>query len=711
MLVVGEGKSTTENKIAFLSNLLSLGYEVAESHKFNDSILENYSSILFELKKMKAGHVDYVPLFLNFPEETPELDSHFLKRFVGLYSNYFGIITEGKEMDSGVIVPEWLFDLENFGADPLTQFQDRALFENGIEKQNERKDDVNVVLHKLRFVTQDEANRIGIEYLNDIICANSSIKETLKEDVEALLEIFGSKSIDIEGVTFKETKAYLLQYFWEKQDYEAVSNLVTSPTDLLRLFAKLTDGDISLSQEIKFPKFKTRQRKIIIKILDRFSNLAEDLNRHRGLWLSIGKGLHVGVYKNKFPNAVNAFNKLRNEKIETWNSKLEQRFEEKSFDGVLELLIKRPGEFARRLHHVLRLANSHKEAKEAIELFRSVSNKVPLKTLLLLESYFLSFNKLNKRAFFNKKGKIKVISNNLPKIESKTHKVLNGIINTAIEEKIKNEKPSWEGKKVWVDESLKTLTVPLQQRKASESFLTFGRGSRIKFKDDKVLRLFVWWKQKYNRTDLDLSVVTFDKQMDYLGHVSYTRLRNGSMVHSGDITSAPYGAAEFIDIEIDSLGSDVRYVAPQIYRFAGDSFADMDECYAGWMVREKTDSSRKSFDIKTVKNAVSLNGFSAYNIPMLVDIKDKEIIFVDLYIKGRQFGNNVENSLNSVSVVSQEVSRMIETKPNIWRLVEHNYKARGAEIISNKEEADITIGFEDCDYNALEAENILSEFL
>ena len=92
------------------------------------------------------------------------------------------------------------------------------------------------------------------------------------------------------------------------------------------------------------------------------------------------------------------------------------------------------------------------------------------------------------------------------------------------------------------------------------------------------LRFFIYWKQKHNnRTDIDLSVAYFDKSLTSLGHVSWTNLREGFTTHSGDITSAPDGASEFIDINIKkaietALANEVNSVA--FCGFSGGSSYD-----------------------------------------------------------------------------------------------------------------------------------------
>lgn len=704
-------------KAIFMSELASLGYESLEHGNYSDSVLQHHKLIIDTLTKLKAGHVAYVPLFTKFPDEIPSDEEHLARRVFGFVANKIGLFNEGRELDSGMIVPEWLFDLEDYGADPITQFQDKELFEKGKANQAARESDSSVSLSPVRFVTPRQAFDAGIQFLHNVLYAGSSVKETLKGDVEMLLAYYADTIragfIDGEKVTFKENKAYLLKFFWERGDYDLVKDLVSAPTDLLRLFAALTDSDISLAEKIKFPKLSRLQRRWVMHILDGHKNLAEDMVRYRGLWLAIGKNIHAGEHRKLSPNAADAFDALRNARITTWNSAIEQRMNDNApMRDILEQLSERPGEFARRLHHVLRLSTHQRTQARVVNAFEQVADRVSPKTLFLLDRYFASFDAKQHRAVINKKGRIKVMENTLPDLDDEIRGRLVSIIQKALVNKLAIDKDSWEDTKVWIDPELKSFVAPFAQRKASEAFLAAGRGTRMKLDTSKVLRLFIYWKEQNRRTDLDLSLVEFDESMAYLGHVSYTRLSGDGIVHSGDITSAPQGAAEFIDVDIARLkAKGVRYIAPQVYRYAGDSFADMDECYVGWMGRKKTNKAYKSFDIKTVENAFTLNGNSAYAIPVVVDLMTNEVIYTDLYVGSRPSHNRVENSLDSLSAIAREVARFVETKPNVYDLANFNVIARGAKSVENREEADYTVGITGCDLNATEVESILAELV
>lgn len=710
VLPVEKATVNKKKKITFLAELASLGYRVTNPSLYTDGILKDHTTIINTLKEMKGGDVNYVPLFTGFPNEVPEENEYFSKRIMAYVGNIIGLPIEGKTLDNGITVPEWMFDLKEFGADPITQFQDKTLFEAGLDNQQKRNEDTHIEWTDIKLVDVNEVNTLIMNYLQKLLYANSSIKEALKEEITYLINTFGTDFIDSKEVTFKETAAFLMKYYWEKNDFTALAGFLKNATDILRMFAALTDTDTSLSSPIKFPKLTRTQRKFILSRLDSFHHVEEDLVKHKGLWLEIGRYLHPGEYAGRFKNIFAAYDALRNGKIETFNSKVEKAIMTLNIENVVELLKTKPGVFARKIHQVLEVAGKKRDF--VLTHFETIATKIELKNLFVLEAYFNTIENSNFRTVINKKGKIKVLENTPNRLKPKTVKSLLAILNGAILEKITANKETWEGKKAWIDESLIDYTIPLQQRKASDGLLTLGRGSKIPLTTGKVLRLFVYWKEAVRRTDLDLSLIQYDKNMNYIGHVSYTNLKTDGIVHSGDITSAPQGAAEFIDIDISHIKTlkETRYIAPQIYRYAGDKFMEMD-CHAGWMIRDKVDNTYASFDIKTVQNKFDLNGTGAYAIPIVIDMVQDEITFVDLYVNGMESHNNVEGSFDDISTVTQQMVRMNITRPNVYDLAKANCEGRGAELVEDRWEADVTIGLKDCDYNVSDIGPILSDLI
>lgn len=712
LLGMSQGKGwTAQQKVVFLAELAKMGYRITNPElldEASEAFLMNYRHLMQVLKHKKGGNVAYVPLFSGFPNDVPDDETYFIKRVFAYLGNTWGSFEKEHTMDTGTKVPAWLFDLKSFGADPVTQMQSAELYQAAFAENANKGRDTHVEWTDLTIVFDDTLVAALKAYLKSMVYARASIKEALHADLIRLMDYLGTDELDGRQIVFKETKAFVLQHLWKQEQYASVKVLIGNAVDVLRLFAALTDSDVSLSDPIKFPKLSRKQRKVVLDILEQCSDLSESLKQYKGLWLEIGRYIHPMEYKAKFPATAAAFDALRNGKIDTFASVTERLLLLQEVAEVLRHLRQKPGVFARKVHEILR--RFPEETDQVMEAFAHVVNKLELKNMLVLRDYFNTINEAENRTIVNKKGKIKVLPNNAygaltAQQVGEVLKVLDEGINAKIA-----SKASWKAKKVWIDPELAHYTVPLQQRKASDGIVTVGRGSKIKVDFDKVLRLFVYWKDAGIRTDLDLSVAQYDANWQYVGHVSYTNLATNGIVHSGDIQSAPHGAAEFIDISLSALSEHVRYLAPQVYKYAGSNFADID-CHAGWMVRDQVSAELKTFDIKTVANKFDLNGVGSYALPLVVDVRNGEMLMTDLYVSGRAFYNNVEGARGDVSVLCREMMHFVQTRPNMLTLAYLHAENRCAEMVHAAEDADITFGIKDCTYNATDVEKVLAELI
>jgi len=702
---------TAEQQITFLAELAKLGYRVTNPsilQEVSQSFLLDYKHWLQTLATKRGGNVEYVPLFKKFPESTPDDQAYFAKRLIGYIGNIFGLFPDVVKLDNGVKVPKWLFDIYKFGADPITQMQSKELFDLAVRENKKKKGDKHVEWMDLTIVHDDELQERLKAYMLQLLYSKSSIKEALHKDLYALLDFFGVAMVDGDLLVFKENKALLMQYLWKKGAWNDIAKLAKSATDILRLFAAVTGSDVSLNEKIKFPKLSRPVRKMVLGVMEKSASLPEDLRKYKGLWLEIGRYLHPGEYAKQYPRTANLFDALRNGKIETYNARTEKLLAVKELDELLKHLENKPGVYARKLHEVLRTFPS--ATAQVLESFERNVNKVALKNLLVLKAYFSSINTAEYRTIVNKKGKMKVLPNNaLYAMSEKSADKVVWILEAAIRAQVA-EKESWKAQKAWVDPALMHYTIPLQQRKASDGILTVGRGSQIKTDCSKVLRLFIYWKEATQRTDLDLSVIQFDRDFKYLGHVSYTNIKADGIAYSGDIQSAPMGAAEFIDITLSKLNAEVKYLAVQVNKYCGDNFVDMD-CHAGWMLRDEATSDVRTFDIKTVVNKFDLNGVGGYAIPLMVDVEAGKVILTDLYVSGINFHNNVEGSTNDVALLCSQLAQFVKTRPVLSDLAYAHVVAREAELVVDKSEADITFGLTNCTYNATDVEEILTELI
>jgi hypothetical protein len=189
---------------------------------------------------------------------------------------------------------------------------------------------------------------------------------------------------------------------------------------------------------------------------------------------------------------------------------------DKDLASTIELLRQRPGVFARRLDHLLRLGGG----REAVDAFLLVADRVATPVLLQVFHHFQTRPEARSlRAFFPKGNVAKVQIQDralAPLPDDLTAPIAQGI-RAILVRRFASLPPLG---KVRVDESLKSYLVPFAMRSASKSLRTIARGSRIDLPEGNTLRFFLWWKNGEDRTDIDLSALFFSTGWSRLGHVS-----------------------------------------------------------------------------------------------------------------------------------------------------------------------------------------------
>jgi hypothetical protein len=530
-----------------------------------------------------------------------------------------------------------------------------------------------------------------------------SSRDSLSDEDKGYIEWFikNRPELDIpDTIPFKETMCIVAGLFLKKElDIEP---LVKTATDVLRIITYLNGGDVSLAENTKFKSMKRSQRRYFSKILEKVAS-EEDIQRHRNKWTKLFHSLHVGDYsKSLFAMA----KKIRNnERILTFNGRVQEGLEKKDLD-VVTLLMKRPGDFARKLDHVLRTFPKNQDG--VLMCFNGVVDQIGTKVLTQVLGHLGTRHEERERIIFPKGSvqKAQVIPA-LKKLSPKTVDPLMDCIRNSLKDRFSKLEPLG---KVYIDPELMLCPIPSQQRSASEGTFSVARGTRLDIGDNGTLRFFIYWVGR----DIDLSATMHNDSFDMIEQISYTNLRSRKYkaCHSGDITSAPHGASEFIDIDIDSaLKHGARYIAMNVLVYSGPTFKEHEACYAGWMTRSEP-GSNEIYDPKTVEQKIDLNSQTKNSIPVVFDLKERKAIWTDLST-GRNVtwygGNNIHSNAANIR---QTMEAIVEarSKMSLYELFELHAQGRG-EIVENKEDADtvfsLTEGTTPFDINVISSEFIV----
>lgn len=713
-LVVDPGPVSDVAMATIMAELFQMGYTVENPEGYSDSLLLDYQPLMEQLAQLKGGGVSYVPLYSGFPDRVPEPNEYNLQRLLGYVLKAARWDVPGREMDDGMVVPEWLFDLKLFSANPVTQRQDWRLYlKQKFQQLTRRKEEPKRAV-SLRFLPRAEAASCLQEWLKRCLTSKTSYPEGHRADFLSALELLPHFRMSSREVPFREHRALYGGFLWTHRQGEGLSEFCQYPTDLLRLLAGLTGGDISLAQKVKFPRMSRTQRRRVLALLDGMgpAQVVEDqLFRYRGLWLALERSLHSGEYVRIFPNAYRLLSALREDTLRPRFSSLETAYAQHDLHRVLAELKKLPaGVSLRRFSQTMALSNS----LEDLDWLPVRLEEAALKDLLIVQSVLGRDAWATEALVLTKRGSSRVIPRNPARISEDLRRQAQDRLQSLITKKIqsKNRGDNWASKKVFLHPRLRDFVVPTALRSASESFLVLGRGSVLDMGDEPTLRLFVYWKQRMLRTDVDLSALVLNDQLKVTQQVSWTNLKGLGMVHSGDLQSAPFGAAEFIDADLATLrAAGHRYLAMFVLRFAGEHFSRM-TCLCGWMMRDKPNSDYSSFDISTVHQKMAVGGEVTCAIPVIFDLEQERAIWTDLRFYGTSDGNALETAFSRVERALRVSLQAPRWKLNLHELGRLHAQARGADITDSMEEADIVFGLESpAHYHPGDWSRVLSELL
>jgi len=418
-----------------LKNIESLGFtfskeivDILKTYSMED--IENFHhKIVCNLRMFLGAHVVYEPMYPNFPKQIMQASEAEL--YTNAMLHYFG-------------------DL--FGVRILPAYKK--------DKRDSLQDAIKLKVVKLGSI--DDFNVI----FTRLIASKTSISDADKNDIEWFVKYYKDDIEHLlpEDIPLKENITFLgkLLAKYAKIADSFLKKYLKTATDILRYVTVLFEGDVSLAKNTKFKSIKRRDRRLILSLLESCNSITEDMLRYKEQWKRVGERLHPFEYKEKYPKCYEAFDIIRNNKpFATFNRQVEGLLRKKDIDSLVELLKNRPGEFARRLDHILRLSLN---ADTVISSFSDIASKISSPVLLQVLTHFKYRNQRQELRIFFPKGnvsKVQAIANNLPKIDEGVRQKVVAICKEKLIEKYKKLRPLG---KVYLDTNLKKYTVPLLLR-------------------------------------------------------------------------------------------------------------------------------------------------------------------------------------------------------------------------------------------------------
>ena len=584
-----------------------------------------------------------------------------------------------------------------------------------------------------KLVKARELNLVDDEMIEklfvDLLSSNVTLSEQYLDDVCVLTNNKSIKELEkyMEYIQMKETLTTVSNYILQKEGV-LIGDFKTA-TDILRLIAKIS-GDELNNKHIHFAYFSRTELSQLMTKLENLQNPMPDIKRYSKPWHSFFKLYAKKINFNKYPKVRNAVDMLFGDisymtergKINEQINRLPTMSEEELDNFVKEYTVFY-GDYIREILSLLNKAKENQYEKLLLGLENCVT-KVNTRILFQLYDRIINLKAKNETVprLVNSKGKWRILQESINLSNELLNRVLQ-IVEDGIKTQLKEKETLG---KVFIDEDYKNIMLTTSEKDSNVSLRPMTRGSRIKFNPKaEVLRFFVAWKNLDEKTlkelnaysdrvDIDLSALTFDENLEFNDVVAYYNQKKSYFAFSGDITNAPEGALEYIDVfDLEKLKKrGDRYVLVEIRSYNGYTFEEINTVYAGVMeLTSKEAKEKKNMYSTAITEGFQIVSSERTTNTILVDLRNFEYIWLDMNMDAYKLGV-FQNALNDEEIpYLNGLLRYFSRKQYVtmYDLLKLNADVRGV-LTKDKKEADVI--FEKVDNkNNLALADILSNYL
>ena len=182
--------------------------------------------------------------------------------------------------------------------------------------------------------------------------------------------------------------------------------------------------------------------------------------------------------------------------------------------------------------------------------------------------------------------------------------------------------------RVYVDEGLARVAVPVSAAGANDGTGTLPAGSRIPV-GGKVVRAFTYW-ERIDDIDLSMMGLSDDGGMtEFSWRTMYER--QGSVAFSGDVTNGYHGGSEYFDLDLDAIRKEwpsLHYLVLADNVYSSGTF-DQCDVRAGFMLRTEPKSG-EVFEPKTVATSFAVTGRSRFAYLFAIDLETDEMVWLGI---------------------------------------------------------------------------------
>lgn len=403
---------------------------------------------------------------------------------------------------------------------------------------------------------------------------------------------------------------------------------VATATDVLRLAVALSGGDPGLRRPQRLRRFTRPERRYLLGLLEGATHLLDDIARRPERFKRLLFALHPGDYRSAFPRVVEAYSALYTGATTGGFASDVERLLAAGDPAAADLLATRPGEYARRVHQLLRTFG-------AAPGVGTVVGRLTTLQLLKLQRHLQTVDGRQWRVFPPRGNWSKaqtVAADERRQLPIAARDEVIAVIGAELTRRLADAGP------VALDPATALVKLPTNDAELAP----YGRGTVFPIPDRvRFVRSASYWASGGTETNVwyDNSWNFFDATWTSVGQCCWDNERHGdAAVFSGDPTnSKDLGgrACQLIDLYLDELArAGVRYAVWSLLCYSHRTFAEAEDVQAALQWGEEPQEG-KLFEPGRTQLSFPVRGDHLTKYVAYLDLGRRELVYLDVNLRSQ----------------------------------------------------------------------------
>ncbi len=715
--------------LAFIARLRERGYTVTEEllHALYAVPATTLADITKDIDDALGVNLNWAPLVKGWDVPTGET---FADHLVTWFVNLIGADVPGTVLPCGHLIPEGTFPLERYNGCPycgrpfhtanyVYKGQGSKLKELRLMRRADMQHIFDTLLTSPTPLDATQLDSLRLLIKNEKIRTQKGIIPQMRETRMVVIDELVKAGRDDDAQPLLQTPTDILRFLWYKKTRQLQliepRTLIAHAQKLNRHIWALADQS-QAAGELMRENLRLRYDRRWCRRVARWLNelpmdaraAVEDMIPKRGMWVRMIRALRLGEYSRKqgydcLRELLDVFYK---QDYITWAGRLNQAFTHNTGQIGVNMLIQRPGLFARSLFAAI----LHFGTEPTLTAFATVAEKVPSRLLLSLtntaETYFdpenIGYDRVVRPVIGTPKNipLNKLVSLYSPEDRRNIVDSIENLFHESMEQRYASPpSPIPLQQSIYIAPELYHIPVAVGDRSTTVQDTSCAlQGTHFPVEGDAV-RLFLQWGKGLpaQHLDMDLSTRIVMKD-DVMVECAYYNLSptipdaTGNPVpigakHSGDIRSIPdqVGTAEYVELELPLLERvGARYVIFSCNAYSQGALSP--NLMVGWMSSEYpmkiSEEDGVAYDPSCVQHIVRISegNLSKGLVFGVLKVPEREIVWLEV-----PFTAQTVNQLDG-RVIKAMLHRL-ERKTTIGQLLEVMAKAQKKSLVSIPQDA------------------------